>query len=156
VVNRINSRCKNVEVFTGPLIAMVDRAEGFISVVLSDGSYPVGAIYEAIENAAAYRDYFDVFHEITVLILKGSIHVISPGSLMGGAGVISGSNLPVRRNMWLYQRLMAVDEKNRFLQTGLGFKRMRQAFKGRGRVRFINVEDKNLFKVIFPGLEILK
>jgi predicted HTH transcriptional regulator len=58
---------------------------------------------------------------------------------------------PCRRNQWLYQRLLILDNKRRFLQTGKGMERIYKAFKQHGGATFINNEKRNLFKVVLPG-----
>lgn len=157
VINKINLSLEQVRTFSGPLLDMMDKTENFIEKAISNPIYPLNAVNEALANAVAYRDYFDMYHEILVLLLKESIQIISPGSLVKNSNnSVYGVNIPARRNMWLYQRLITMDTKSRFLQTGRGFKRMRQAFRGRGRVKFLNMEDKNVFKVIFPGIDTLK
>lgn len=157
VLNKINPLHEQVKTFSGPLLQMIDDAEEFVKKVVDEESYPLSAVNEALANAVAYRDYFDMYHEILVLIFNDSLQIISPGSLIKNSNNrIYGDNIPARRNMWLYQRLITLDMKNRFLQTGRGFKRMRKAFSGRGKIKFLNMEDKNVFKVIFPGVEMFK
>jgi predicted HTH transcriptional regulator len=157
VVNYINPDFKGIEVFFGSVLQMIDSAEEYIKNIINNVSYPVGTINEALENALVHRDYFDIYHETSVVLSPKSIEVISPGSLIGGTEVNThGVNVPARRNMWLYQRLMTLDTKNRFTQTGTGFSRMRKAFKGAGRVKIVSIDDRNLFKVIFPGPDVFK
>jgi predicted HTH transcriptional regulator len=157
VVNNINPGFKGIETFSGTVLDMIDRAEEHIRSIINNESYPVGTVNEALENAVVHRDYFVIYHETSVVLSSKSFEVISPGSLIGGTeGNTHGVNVPARRNMWLYQRLMTLDTKNRFTQTGTGFSRMRKAFKGIGRVKIVSIDDRNLFKVIFPGLDALK
>lgn len=154
VVNKINPGYDQVRTFSGPIFGMIDDVEIYLKNIVNKDSYPLSAVYEAISNAVAYRDYFDIYNEILVLLLKNSIQVISPGSLIkDSSNKLYGVNIPARRNMWLYQRLITIDTKNRFSQSGRGFKRMRKAFSGHGRIKLLNLQDKNVFKVIFPGVE---
>jgi len=154
VINKINPGYDQVKTFSGPIEDMLDETETYIKNIINNDSYPISAVYEAISNAVAYRDYFDIFNEILILLLKKSIQVISPGSLIkDNNNKVYGVNIPARRNMWLYQRLITIDTKNRFSQSGRGFKRMRKAFSGYGRIKLLNLQDKNVFKVIFPGIE---
>ena len=53
--------------------------------------------------------------------------------------------------MWIYEKLITLDKKKRFLNDGSGLIRIRKAFKGKNRVRFINSKSQNSFKVILPN-----
>ncbi len=53
--------------------------------------------------------------------------------------------------MWIYEKLITLDDTNTFLNNGRGLSRIKNAFKGKGRVRFVNSETDNTFKVILPG-----
>lgn len=152
VINKINQSVKDVEIFTGPIIDMIDKAEKFIKNAIDNNAYPVDAVNKALENAVVHRDYFDLYNEISVFLLETTCQVISPGSLINYGSNSHGLTLPARRNSWLYQRLMILDTKNRFTQTGMGLKKMRQDFKDYGRVKIFNIPERNLFKVIFPGI----
>lgn len=152
VVNKINKDLHDIATFTGPVIEMLDKAEEFIKNVIDNSAYPVDAVNKALENAVVHRDYFDLYDEISVYLLETTCQVLSPGSLINYGGNSHGLTLPSRRNNWLYQRLMILDTKNRFTQTGMGLKKMRQDFKDYGRVKIFNIPEKNLFKVIFPGI----
>jgi predicted HTH transcriptional regulator len=157
IVNKVKQGFEQVKAFSGPILEMLGDAEKYVKDVIDSSTYPVDAVYEALANAVAYRDYFDIYHEIVVLMLNRSLQIINPGSLVKNYGSNTyGVNIPSKRNMWLYQRLITMDYSNRFSQTGGGFKRMKQAFNGHGRVRFLNIEDKNVFKVIFPGIDSFK
>jgi hypothetical protein len=65
-------------------------------------------------------------------------------------------NNPDRRNPWLYQRLLTLDNKKRFTKSGLGLTRIKKAFEETGEVKFVNVGSMNLFKVIMPGVNNIK
>jgi hypothetical protein len=56
--------------------------------------------------------------------------------------------------MWLYEKLITLDDKNRFINNGEGFKRMKNAFQG--KIRFINSRAEDAFKVIYPGTKNFK
>ena len=47
---------------------------------------------------------------------------------------------------------MTIDEKERFLNNGRGFYRIKNGFKGKGKVRFVNSRVEHSFKVILPGV----
>ena len=56
----------------------------------------------------------------------------------------------------MYEKLMTIDEKNRFSNNGRGFYRIKSGFKGNRKVRFVNSRVEHSFKVILPGTEIIK
>ncbi|KPU44532.1 divergent AAA domain protein [Oxobacter pfennigii] len=153
IINKINPQFDEVNNFGGDILEMLDCAEEFLKKVVDVENYPLHAVNEALVNAAAYRNYFDIYNETLVLLLKDSIQIISPGSLINdGRNKVFEEFIPARRNMWLYQRLITLDAKNRFTQTGNGFKRMQQAFSGYGKVKILSIDNKDVFKVVFPGI----
>ncbi|EDS78451.1 divergent AAA domain family [Clostridium botulinum C str. Eklund] len=54
--------------------------------------------------------------------------------------------------MWIYEKIITLDNRKIFLQSGRGFSRMKKAFKDMGKVKFINSLRDNSFKVIYPGI----
>ena len=81
------------------------------------------------------------------------VQITNPGSLWtsGKLQKIIKDQNPPRRNPWLYQRLLLIDQKQRFLKSGLGLQRMKEAFEEVEKVKVVNIPSKNLFKVILPG-----
>jgi predicted HTH transcriptional regulator len=141
--------------FSGNIKKMLDETESYLNQRISkyNAGYPVPAIVEAVANAALHRDYFSVGREIVILLESGRIEISNPGAACNEGditGLVKEYN-PCRRNQWLYQRLMVLDSKRRFLQTGKGIDKIYEAFKLHGGVRFINNEKRNLFKVVLPG-----
>ena len=57
--------------------------------------------------------------------------------------------------MWLYEKLITIDNNKRFLNNGGGFTRIKKAFAEIGRVKFINSLEEDTFKIILPGAKIL-
>ena len=142
--------------FSGPIGKMLDEIEHYLKQKISrlNGEYPANAVVEAVANATVHRDYFSMGREIVILIDNNRIEISNPGvacSDMDIPGLVKEYN-PCRRNQWLYQRLLILDNKRRFLQTGRGIERIYEAFKQHGGARFINNEKRNLFKVVLPGL----
>lgn len=147
-----------VEYFTGSIIKLLDGVETYLKDNINDEAYPVDAVVDAVANAAVHRDYFTYEREIVVFIQKDKIEISNPGAMCGEddtAYLIEEAN-PCRRNQWLYQRLLVIDNKKRFLKSGLGIKRMQEAFKQLGGVEFISYDRRNLFKVICPGPQSMK
>lgn len=149
IVNKINKNFKEVILVQGDLLAIIDKSEEIVRKILPE-SYPVEAIYEGIKNAVLYRDYSVYYKEIEIIINFNSISIISPGILVKGKDVNSHNYL--RRNMWIYEKLISLDNGNRFTKSSRGFTKMRKAFRNKGKVVFVNSVEYNLFKVIYPGV----
>lgn len=148
IINKINSEEAEVITINGDLLSVLDICESTLRRLLPV-NYPIEALNEGIKNAILYRDYTVFFKEIEIILGFESISIISPGVLLKGKD-ISEHNY-VRRNMWIYEKLIALDNKNRFMKSGRGFSRMRKAFKNIGSIKFINSINGNFFKVIYPG-----
>lgn len=139
-----------VKIIQGDLLSMLDKCNEYLVSVLTD-NYPTNALMEAVRNAVLYRDYSLHGSEIIISIQKNSITVSSPGMLLNSQSSINiNSKGYIKRNMWVYERLLTLDNKKRLQSTGFGFKKMKNAFKNK-RVIFINSIMDNSFKVIFPG-----
>lgn len=148
-----NNSSKLIE---GNIPTMLDKCEKLIYQIFQNTNYPFHAIYEAIYNAIVHRDYWDSSHEILVTITNKSIEIINPGAIWQKHGHIKFDNdtLTPRRNPWLYQRLLLLDKKKRFLNSPLGIKMLIDSFEnGDSKVKFINLTKKNLFKVVLPSYD---
>ncbi|NLY43380.1 MAG: transcriptional regulator [Clostridiaceae bacterium] len=146
---------KDVRIFTGNVLNMLDDVEEFLNSICADKDYPLEAVNEALANAVVHRDYLDMSNGILVYISSKKIEVINPGAMVSGNKMYKNykQENPKRRNPWLYQRLLMFDEKKRFLKYGLGIKKMKGYFKN-SNVKFVNLGSENQFKVIMPGFTI--
>lgn len=151
IINKINKDFYEVNIVQGDLLQILDKSEELICKILPR-DYPVEAVNEAIKNAVLYRDYTIFDKEIEVVIDFNSISVISPGILVRGNNIHSHNYL--RRNMWIYEKLIALDTKKRFIKSGRGFSRMKKTVRSYGKVIFVNSMQNNCFKVIFPGIKV--
>lgn len=149
IINKTNKKFDDVIFIQGDLLSMIDKSEEIINNLLPP-LYPSMAVCEAINNAILYRDYTNFYKEIEVIIDYGSVIIISPGNLIKSKDTKSHNYL--RRNMWIYEKLIALDDKKRFVKSGRGFIRIKKAFKNHGKVKFINCTQSNNFKVIYPGV----
>lgn len=149
IIDKINKNSNDTIIIQGDLLSILDKSEEVLYNILPK-DYPAEAVCEAIKNGVLYRDYTLFYKEIEVIIDFNSISVISPGTLVKGKDINSHNYF--RRNMWIYEKLIALDEKKRFVKTGRGFTRMKKAFKNYGKVIFINSLNDDCFKVIFPGI----
>lgn len=141
----------SVNVIQGNLLDMIDKSEVLLKELLPS-KYPIEAVVEGIKNAVLYREYSAINKIIEVVISYNSVLIISPGKMIEEN--IRGQKINYnKRNMWIYEKLMTLDNNKRLLNNGKGFTRMRNAFKGKGKVKFINSKTDDSFKVILPGVK---
>ncbi len=153
IINKYSANGE-AQIIQGSLLAMIDEAEEKLNKILPK-TYPIQAIVEAMKNAVLYREYFDLNKIIEIVIDKNKIIISSPGEFIGEN--IKGQRTNYnKRNIWLYEKLITLDEKKRFLNNGNGFKIIKNAFKGKGKVKFISSRAEHSFKVILPGALAIK
>lgn len=146
---------KNIHTIDGNILEMLNRCYEFISMHLKDIDYPKKAIFQCIVNAVVHRDYMDISREIVVLMGDNKVEISNPGTLPKGSNMhtIMRDNNPSRRNNWLYNKLLLLDDHNQVLRTGVGLGQINKMFEGVKKVKFLNIEKRNLFKVVMPGLK---
>ena len=149
IINKVNKNTNEVMVIQGSLLSMIETAKDKINEIINT-NYPKEAVLEAVKNAVLYREYTNCNRIIEVIITKRSVVIESPGELIQNFNV--GIYNYLRRNMWIYEKLITLDDNNNFLNNEGGFSRIKSAFKGKGKVKFINSQLENSFKVILPGI----
>jgi len=142
------------EIRTDNIPGLLDWASARIREIVGGEDYPFSAVEEAIANALVHRDYLDASRGIIVNITRKSIEITNPGAYFGGNRIYGfrKDDFPLRRNPWLYQRLVLVDEKKRFLKYGLGINNIKRAFERIGKVKFVNLGRSNAFRVVLPRI----
>ncbi|NLK95040.1 MAG: ATP-binding protein [Clostridiales bacterium] len=152
IINKINNKEEEVNIIQGDLLMMIKKSEELITKIIPT-NYPIVPIIEGIKNAVLYRDYTEINRIIEVVITPNSIVIESPGERIEKN--TNGKNERYyRRNMWIYEKLMTLDDENIFINDGRGFHRIKAAFKDRKnvKVRFVNSKTEESFKVILPGV----
>ncbi len=104
---------------------------------------------EAVKNSIMYREYSIIDKLIEIILTKNSVIVISPGQLVSKSNIFSDV-VYNKRNMWIYDKLISLDEGKRFINDGNGLVRIKEAFTGKRKVRLINSSLDDCFKVILP------
>lgn len=137
---------------TGNIFDMMQKSCQVIRDLLQDSDYPYSAIEEALGNALIHREYLDTSRGVYVDIRESCIEISNPGALVAGNKPVKYMNdrNPERRNPWLYERVLIMDQGKPFINMGNGISRVRDAFPKKDNVRFINLGSRNLFKVILP------
>lgn len=143
---------KEVKMFYGSILTMLDAVSDYLKNVINNEKYPFEALEEVVANALVHRDYLDISRGITISITDKNIEISNPGALIAENSVYKfiKENNPNRRNSWLYQRLLTLDPKKRFMKSGMGMTRIKTAFRDIGKVKFVNIGSQNLFKVLLP------
>jgi ATP-dependent DNA helicase RecG len=142
----------DIDIVSGNILYMMDQIMNKVKRIIKDDNYPYSAFEEALANALVHRDYMDLSRGVLIDISDKAIEIINPGSVARSKKVKLSMRecQPERRNAWLYQRLITIDERRRFIKSGIGMNRIRKAFEGIGPVKFINLGKQNCFKVILP------
>ncbi|WP_195986638.1 ATP-binding protein [Clostridium sp. D53t1_180928_C8] len=148
IINKINDNYPRAFMINGTLLDMIDKTEEKMYTLLPR-DYPVFAIMEAVKNSVMYREYSIIDKIIEIVLTKNSVIIISPGQLVSKGNILGDMGYN-KRNMWIYDKLISLDEGKRFINDGNGLVRIKEAFKGKRKVRLINSTLDNCFKVILP------
>lgn len=148
IINKYNDKYPKSKMINGNLLSMIDIVEKEMYTLLPS-KYPVYAVMEAVKNSVMYREYSKIDKIIEIILTKNSIIVISPGQLVDRNNIFGDMGYS-KRNMWIYDKLISLDEGKRFINDGNGIVRIKEAFKGKRKVRLINSTLEDCFKVILP------
>lgn len=149
MIKIVNSDSRNNKSITGDLLTMLSLTEKYFLEEFPQ-RYPVNALFEVIKNAVLFRDYAIFNREIEVIIRYSKIYIIIPGAF----SKFSEGNyfLQGKRNMWIYEKLLTLDEEKKLYNTGNNVFYIKKPFMGRGKVIFVNSIRENCLKVILPGI----
>lgn len=150
IINKVNRNFNSISIIQGDLISMMDKVEDIIKKIIPIQSYPLEFVNKGIMDALIYRDYSDFSRIIEIVIDFNSIIVTGPGIL--GYKKNKSEYSYSKRNMWIYEKIIALDIKKRLVKTYYGFNKMKKAFKNKNAVKFINSIRNNDFKIIYPGI----
>lgn len=153
IISKIDG--KMVYKINGDLITLVKKAMDIIRNELKNYSQLYDVFEEAIINAVVHRDYFDQSREVVIYISKNKIEISNPGCIIGRErlnNLIRQLN-PNRRNNWLYQNLLILDNEKKMLDTGVGLRKMKKNIEGIGKIMFLNLRKIDLFKIVILGFE---
>ncbi|MDP4178736.1 MAG: putative DNA binding domain-containing protein, partial [Bacillota bacterium] len=156
ITNKQDKEKYESTIISGNLLSMIDKSEIILKNILPP-KYPITSIIESINNAVLYREYSHINRIIEIFISEKAVIIDSPGQMIQGN--VSNQKFNCKnynkRNMWLYEKLITLDDTNRFINNGEGFRRIKNAFtfndKMQNKVRFINSQFEDTFKVILPG-----
>lgn len=143
----------DAEIISGNILSMMDQVMERVKKIITRADYPFDAFEEALANALVHRDYLELSRGVTINITDKKVEITNPGAVSrtGSVNLHMRQCPPDRRNPWLYQRLMTIDENKRFIKSSMGMEKIRKSFEKTGKVKFINLIKQNSFKVILPG-----
>lgn len=110
------------------------------------------ALFEAVANALVHRDYYDLTRATIVRIGSKFIEVVNPGCLLESNMIYNMGReiIPRRRNPWIYQKIIVLDNHNLFLKSGKGIARIKKAYPA---AKIISINSQNTFKIILPPID---
>ncbi|MBE6052477.1 MAG: ATP-binding protein [Clostridium sartagoforme] len=153
IINKINKEKNEIIIIQGNILNMIDESIKEMSDILPR-DYPINAIVEAVNNAVLYRDYSTFDKIIDIYIGYKEVIITSPGAISENRSIRNNINQS-KRNMWLYEKIITIDDNNRFLNNGQGLLRIKKAFNNRS-VKFINSIKEDYFRVVLPGARVFK
>lgn len=140
VHNKSKSPLKRTTVCVGNILDMLKMACDTIEKC-KNPNIPIEMLEDILGNSVVHRDYFSINNCIEVYIKENSIEIINPGFKR----YLTDSDSYFKRNMWLYLKLLSLDENRKFFNKDLRAKDLTHA---RLKIRNYNIESKNIFKVV--------
>ncbi len=145
---------KSTMLLEGNLFSILRQAYHHLEIILNEYSYPTQAVFEALFNAIVHRDYWDTSREVSITIQSKKVEITNPGAIRKTIGTvhIDDGLIPLRRNPWLYQRLLFFNQSEENTPALTGIRNIKNSFPSmENSIKFINLPKKNLFKVVLPG-----
>lgn len=144
ISNYYNTTIPYNHISKGTIMEMIEDACLFLQSCLNTDDFPKEVITDFISKSVLYRDYFDINTQNEIYIYKNRIEIINAGAALKG---VNNTNKYVRRNLWLYIKLLTIDSNKRFFNRDVN---INQQIKEYGRIRYYNIASRNLFKVVIP------
>lgn len=141
---RINTSPKNPYfspiICQGNTLEMLNKASNEIMTYMCP-NIPIDIINHLLGNSVVHRDYFSSNDIIDITITDNSIEIINPGYKRNSDNTCSY----VKRNMWLYLKLLTLDDDNRFFSNNK--KEVCKLYPDI-KIRFYNIKSTNQFKAV--------
>jgi hypothetical protein len=123
---------------------MMEASLKFINESLGEFGFPMEILQSLLGKSVLFRDYFDINNFIEVNIYPEKIEITNPGAAQKGT---NNSEKYVRRNTWLYMKVITIDKDNKIFNKDIDLARL---IKPYGNMKYINILSRNIFKVIIP------
>ena len=109
VHNYNNKSMQRTFVSQGNILKMLSFACDTINKC-KNKNIPIEMVEDLLGNSVVHRDYFSINNCIEVYVKKDSIEIINPGFKK----ISSSNDSYLKRNMWLYLKLLSLDNERRF------------------------------------------
>lgn len=144
IYNYYNKDVPYHHISKGTIMEMTEDACLFLQDCLGSDHFPRDVINDCISKSVLYRDYFDINTPNEIYIHKNRIEIINPGAALKGT---NNSNKYVRRNIWLYIKLLTIDNDKKYFNRDININKLIREY---GKIRYYNIASRNLFKVVIP------
>lgn len=138
--NKNNKTVNRTIICSGNILDMLKSACDLINKC-KHSNIPIEMIEDLLGNSVVHRDYFSINTFIEVYVKENSVEIINPGFKKDYNDSASYS----KRNMWLYLKLLSIDNNNRFFNKDV---RAKDLTHKKLKIRHYNIESKNIFKVV--------
>ncbi|MEG0371800.1 MAG: hypothetical protein RR645_05860, partial [Clostridium sp.] len=138
--NHNNTLSSPIIICDGNILDMLNYAANIINIC-KPPSIPIEVIEDLLGNSVVHRDYFFINTPIEVYIKEDSIEIINPGFKKHR----DNTETYIRRNMWLYLKLLSLDSTKRFYNKSI---KAKSYSNNEITIRYYNIKVKNLFKVV--------
>ena len=143
---KIRSSLGNGQTFIirGNILDMMKNAEKKIREIVPN-EYPVSLIVDTIRNIIIYRDYSQYNKIIEVVLGNKDLTIYCPGEIVKRCK--DGRLGYVKRNMWIYEKIISLDSRDGEMSYNLGGKEIKENFTN--NVKVIEINEENITKFIF-------
>lgn len=131
-------------IIRGNILDMMRNAEKKIREIVPN-EYPVSLIVDTIRNIMIYRDYSQYNKIIEIVLGNKDLTIYCPGEIV--KRYKDGRLGYVKRNMWIYEKIISLDSRDGEMNYNLGGKEIKESFTN--NVKVIEVNEENITKFIF-------
>lgn len=138
--NRKQPYLERTSICEGNILNMLKKACGIIRKCINP-NIPMEVIQDLLGNSVVHRDYFSINYCIEVYITNNTVEIVNPGFKR----IKSNNEMYLKRNMWLYLKLISLDTKKVFFNKNIKAEDLQN---NKLKIKYYNIESRNLCKVI--------
>ncbi|MGG5460770.1 AlbA family DNA-binding domain-containing protein [Clostridium sp. B9] len=127
----------------GNILAMMKEVERKLREIVPN-EYPFALINDTVRNIMLYRDYSQYNRIIEIVIGNKDLSIYCPGEII--KRYRDGRFGYIRRNMWIYEKIITLDSREGEMNYNLGGKELKESFNN---VKVIELSDEEITKFIF-------
>lgn len=137
-------------IIKGNLLEMMKSMEKKIREIVPN-EYPVSLIIDTMRNIIIYRDYSQYNKIVEIVLGNKELTIYCPGEII--KRYKDGRTGYVKRNMWIYEKIISLDSRDGEMNYNLGGKEVKESFTS--NVKVIEVKEENITKFIFNKYSII-